>query len=634
MMAAPLPLYGQILDPEVVKDQVFLDRLYSLAVHLHLLTAICTHMPQQPAVAWAVVGHGAALVERLAGLEGELLPELEDMGDLGAAQSDATPPPPPTLHQLAQLLSDDTVLLGNALQIMGIWCQQLIPALVAQEPELVLRVELHRLARALHEITSCGYFPHVRLALECLVLLVRSVYARPGPLLERLAWETHPSGWGVLALAFNATERFQELVDHKTFGAAMTLAVGITTKVATNPATVPEAMFSHINASLAVALHYYAVDSPKLRGETDQLATSLGRELFWGWATGWSSSHPYVAGDYAKWLLDLAEIDEGLREELRVHQVRAAANPRLVPVFGNAAVVAVFVHQWVHGKFGAKPTVGDTCPLWLALLLALMLYIGHYRQRGRTNRETHSVMVLTMETLAGAVPLGATIDEAQYRLCRLDGDAVPLSADLVKPVVLYMLDVVQTTLRYELNGAMDVDNTAASVGVIVRVVGRLATSESLPAYNWGSLVRALGGVARLVNRLCRPDREVAPERRVALGMLQLRVVAAASAVVGLAWGLAEGAAAVYAALAEVEVWRESERLTGACVPPGLGRALDAGAAVSESGATDDSEVVAAITSWMEQQPLDGLELPDTPSSYDGNVAAAAANCVDKFDVWF
>ncbi|OBA21546.1 hypothetical protein METBIDRAFT_40875 [Metschnikowia bicuspidata var. bicuspidata NRRL YB-4993] len=270
-------------------------------------------------------------------------------------------------------------------------------------------------------------------------------------------------------------------------------------------------------SQLAAIFNYYYELSP------DILRHSLRHSSFFGWVTGNTlSPRLYLSTDttlsvtsFAKIALDpvdpyFYEVD--LYEHKKRIKVVGKETDSVAGVRSPSYLAITFqMFQLLHNRTFTKELVSQTnsTVCLLDIWLCVSSYVHHYQYRSAINTYGARVSFLMLLKLTSPkapwlLALRARkIDENKWKLCHHKHPVIPLDENCPeKDALLYVIDLLQITFRYNLSKRLDMENVKIALTVLYQVLLELEAhpTEGLRTYSWNDLYVALVYFMKFVAR--------------------------------------------------------------------------------------------------------------------------------------
>jgi len=164
-------------------------------------------------------------------------------------------------------------------------------------------------------------------------------------------------------------------------------------------------------------------------------------------------------------------------------------------------------------KYLAKVDSEKEIPL-LDIWLCVSSYVHHYQFKSALNQYGARISLLTLlkltSTKSPCVKLlrEYKINEFKWKLCHQRPPAIPISnGDGIKSSLLYIIDLVQVTLRFNLSKRLDMDNCKLALTVLYQILleGAESMFEDLQTYKWLDLYKTLVHFLKFVEKNCNEE---------------------------------------------------------------------------------------------------------------------------------
>ncbi|GEQ67784.1 hypothetical protein JCM33374_g1449 [Metschnikowia sp. JCM 33374] len=281
-----------------------------------------------------------------------------------------------------------------------------------------------------------------------------------------------------------------------------------------------DAWNTRLVSQLAAIFNYFYGLSP------DIIRHSLRHSSFFGWITGNTlSSGSYLAIDTINSVTSFSDIplnpmdpfiyEVELYENTKRHQISKTGPGSTFAVKSPSYLAITFqIFQLLRNKGFAKELTSQTngTILLLDIWLCVSSYVHHYQYKSSVNSFGARVSLLLMLKLTSQKShlLEALrqrkIDENKWKLCHHKHPVIPLDENSPKKdALLYMIDVIQVTLRYNLSKKLDLENAKIALTVLYQILLDLEANpkEELRTYAWNdlylALIKFMGFVSRSQN---------------------------------------------------------------------------------------------------------------------------------------
>ncbi|SGZ55956.1 CIC11C00000004535 [Sungouiella intermedia] len=164
-------------------------------------------------------------------------------------------------------------------------------------------------------------------------------------------------------------------------------------------------------------------------------------------------------------------------------------------------------------KYLAKVDSEKEIPL-LDIWLCVSSYVHHYQFKSALNQYGARISLLTLlkltSTKSPCVKLlrEYKINEFKWKLCHQRPPVIPISnGDGIKSSLLYIIDLVQVTLRFNLSKRLDMDNCKLALTVLYQILleGAESMFEDLQTYKWLDLYKTLVHFLKFVEKNCNEE---------------------------------------------------------------------------------------------------------------------------------
>lgn len=150
----------------------------------------------------------------------------------------------------------------------------------------------------------------------------------------------------------------------------------------------------------------------------------------------------------------------------------------------------------------------------LDIWLSVSSYVHHYQFRSLVNQYGARISLLTLLKLTSTKsstvkPLrDYKINENKWKLCHQRPPVISISdGDGMKSALLYIVDVVQITLRFNLTKKLDMDNCKLALTVLYQILleGAESPFDDLQSYEWLDLYKTLVHFVKFVDKNCNEE---------------------------------------------------------------------------------------------------------------------------------
>lgn len=271
----------------------------------------------------------------------------------------------------------------------------------------------------------------------------------------------------------------------------------------------------------AIFNYYYAL-------HPDILRSTLKHTSFFGWITG----HTFTAGLYlsidttatvtnivASSKLDVQ--DPFLHEVQKYEVVKRMDNgghrdteaALRSPTYLN---IAFILYQLINsGSFVKSLTEkrDEKIPL-LDIWLCVSSYIHHYQYKSAFNQYGTRISLLTLLKLTSTKSSAVKslrdykINEFKWKICHQRAPVIPISdGSGEKSSLMYILDLIQVTLRFNLTKKVDLDNCKIALTILYQILleGEGQAFDDLQSYKWQDLYKTLVHFIGFVAKYCNEE---------------------------------------------------------------------------------------------------------------------------------
>ena len=282
-----------------------------------------------------------------------------------------------------------------------------------------------------------------------------------------------------------------------------------------------EGIFDNLNtrlvSQLAAIFNYYYELSP------DILRHSLRHSSFLGWITGNTlSTGGYLSIDTTITVTSFSEVtldpvDPFLYEvdlyehRKRLKYVKSGSDSEVAVRSPSYLAITFQIFQLLRNKAFTKEFIsqnGDEIALF-DIWLCVSLYVHHYQYRSGINSFGARVSLLLMLKLTSPKSdsieglRSRKINENKWKLCHHKHPVIPLDENSAeKDALLYIIDVLQVTFRYNLSKKLDLENAKIALTVLYQILLEFEANptEGLRTYAWNDLYQALVNFMRFIAR--------------------------------------------------------------------------------------------------------------------------------------
>lgn len=259
----------------------------------------------------------------------------------------------------------------------------------------------------------------------------------------------------------------------------------------------------------------------------DALAANLSHTSFFSWITGYTFSPGlYVGintvGTVTNFPEDLKlNVEDPFLYEVQHYEIkrRLALNLETEEALRSPTYLALTLkmRQLVKNpsftSFLTKFDDDKKIPL-LDIWLCVSSYVHHYQFKSLFNQYGARISLLVLlkltSTKSPTVKLlrDYQINEYKWKLCHQRPPVIPISdGSGMKSSLLYIVDLVQVTLRFNLTKKLDMDNCKLALTVLYQILleGAESPFDDLQTYKWLYLYKTLVHFARFVDKNCNEE---------------------------------------------------------------------------------------------------------------------------------
>lgn len=275
---------------------------------------------------------------------------------------------------------------------------------------------------------------------------------------------------------------------------------------------------SRVFPLLISSLNYYHSSRP------DLLARSLNHESFFGWVTG----HRFTWGLYLNTTTTFGtenkhfNLEDPFVQEVEFYEHTTRSNA--VALLGTedertmrapayltvTMIMYLLISNDTFVNYLMEPSDDSLLDMWLCL----SSYVFHYQHKLKINTWGGRLALLIMLKLtlvkssAVHVLRQVHIDEYKWKICHHRAPVVPTDTGSgAKTAIMYIVDVVQTALRFNLNKKVDITNCKLSLTILYQMLleGEAEPFEGLRTYLWRDLHRTLVHFIEFVAKNCNEE---------------------------------------------------------------------------------------------------------------------------------
>lgn len=260
----------------------------------------------------------------------------------------------------------------------------------------------------------------------------------------------------------------------------------------------------------------------------DILSVTLNHTSFFSWITGHKlSPNLYVGFDTVETLTNLTtnsklDVQDPFMHEVESNEVikrrESGEKPDSELALQSPTYLNISLLLYLLIKDGSfvdylTKIQDDKIPL-LDIWLCVSSYIHHYQYKSTFNQLGARVSLLTLLKLTSAKSASISalrdhkINEFKWKLCHQRGPVIPISDDDgEKGLLMYILDLVQVTLRFNLTKKLDFDNCKIALTILYQVLleGEKKPFEDLQSYKWDALYATLIHFIKFVAKNCNEE---------------------------------------------------------------------------------------------------------------------------------
>lgn len=260
----------------------------------------------------------------------------------------------------------------------------------------------------------------------------------------------------------------------------------------------------------------------------DVLSANLSHTSFFSWITGHTFSPDlYVGIDTIRTVTNFPEDSKNIHDpflyQVQQYEIqgRLASSPEKdteaalrSPTF---LALSLKLRQLVKNpsftRYLTKFDEEKEIPL-LDIWLSVSSYVHHYQFKSLFNQYGARISLLTLlkltSTKSPTVKLlrDYKINENKWKLCHQRPPVIPISdGDGMKSALLYIVDVVQITLRFNLTKKLDMDNCKLALTVLYQILleGAESPFDDLQSYKWLDLYKTLVHFVKFLDKNCNEE---------------------------------------------------------------------------------------------------------------------------------